>query len=47
MKVTKAKGLNTIWLADVAATSEQHRFNAPHQLSRMHRIRGQRVHVVN
>ena len=37
MKVTKAKGLNTIWLAAMATTHEQGRFDPRHPWSRMHR----------
>jgi hypothetical protein len=37
MKVTKAKGLKTIWLADMAANHELDMFDASHRLPRMHR----------
>jgi hypothetical protein len=41
MKVTKAKGLNTIWLADMAATLERDLFDAVHGWPRMQRARRQ------
>ena len=41
MKVTKAKDLNAIWLADVAANHEQDLIGASHRRPRMHRAQRQ------
>jgi hypothetical protein len=40
MKVTKAKGLNTIWLVDVATSHEEGWFDSSRHGPRMHRAQG-------
>jgi hypothetical protein len=44
MKVTKAKGLNTIWLADMATTHDHRLFDAVGHEAPMHRAQRQAVH---
>jgi hypothetical protein len=44
MKVTKAKGLKTIWLADMAANHEGNLFDASRLWPRSHRARKPAMH---